>query len=140
MKDPDDARRQVPYLLQLLDDDAAAVRRRVMHALEQLGSDLEPLAEPHLPQLNADQHSALRRVLARQRKAWLRERWPSWAAVEGRRARIEAAFSLLARFQLGVEFPLSPGDLLDGLADDFRISSHPSDAFGLARFLFKRWG
>ena len=140
MNDRGDTRGQVPYLLQLLDDDAAAVRRRVMHALEGLGPDLEPLAEPHLPRLNAEQHDALRRVLARQRKVWLRERWPSWAAVEGRRPRIEAALSLLARFQLGVEFPLSLHDMLDGLADDFRDSGHAPDAFGLARFLFEDAG
>jgi hypothetical protein len=135
-----DTRKQVPYLLQLLDDDTVAVRRRVMHALEELGPELEVLAEPHLQQLNADQHSALRRVLTRQRKAWLREHWRRWASVEGRRARIETALSLLARFQLGVEFPLSVGDLLDGVADDFRVSGHPPDAFGLARFLFEDVG
>ena len=140
MNNDGDTRSQVPYLLQLLDDDTAAVRRRVMHALEELGPDLEPLAEPHLPQLNADQHGALRRVMVRQRKAWLRERWPSWATVEGRRPRIEAALSLLARFQLGVEFPLSAGDLLDGLADDFRGSGLSPDAFGLAKFLFEEVG
>ena len=135
-----DTRSQGPYLLQLLDDDAAVVRRRVMNTLEELGPDLELLAEPHLQQLNADQHDALRRVLARQRKAWLRERWPSWAAVEGRRPRIEAALSLIARFQLGVEFPLCPGDLLDDLADDFRLSGHAADPFGLAKHLFEDVG
>lgn len=140
MKHEGDNRSQVPYLLQLLDDDAAAVRRRVMNTLEELGPDLELLAEPHLPGLNADQHDALRRVLARQRKAWLRERWPSWAAVEGRRPRIEAALGLLARFQLGVEFPLGAADLLDDLADDFRLSGHPADAFGLAKYLFEDVG
>ena len=132
--------KQIPYLLQLLDDDAAPVRRRVMHALEELGPDLEMLAEPYLDQLNADQHSGLRRVLARQRKAWLREQWPSWAALKGRRAQIEAALSLIVRFQLGVDFPLSAGDLLDGLAADFRASGHRSDALSLARFLFEDRG
>jgi len=140
MNELGDTRAQVPYLLQLLDDDAVAVRRRVMHALEELGPDLELLAEPHLKRLNAEQHEALRRVLARGRKAWLRERWPSWAAVEGRRPRIEAALSLLARFQLGVEFPLSVGDMLDDLADGFRASGHAPNAFGLSGFLFKEVG
>ena len=135
-----DPRKQIPYLLQLLDDDAAPVRRRVMHALEELGPELEMLAEPHLHQLNADQHSGLRRVLARQRKAWLREQWPSWAALKGRRTQIEAAMSLIARFQLGVDFPLALSDLLDGLATDFRASRHRRDAFGLARFLFEERG
>lgn len=135
-----DTRAQIPYLLQLLDDDTAGVRRRVMQALEELGPELEPLAQPHLADLNADQESALRRVLTRQRKTWLRQRWPQWAAAEGRTAQIETAMGLLARFQLGVDFPLALSDLLDDLAEQADASRRRRSVFGLAKFLFEDYG
>ena len=135
-----DTRTQIPYLLQLLDDDTAGVRRRVMLALEELGPDLETLAEPHLADLNSDQESALRRVLTRQRKNWLRRQWPRWSAAEGRTAQIEAAMGLLARFQLGVDFPLALSDLLDDLAEQADASRRRRSVFGLAKYLFEDYG
>ena len=135
-----DTRGQIPYLLQLLDDDTAGVRRHVMHALEELGPDLESLAQPHLADLNPDQESALQRVLTRQRQNWLRQQWPRWAAAEGRPAQIETAMSLLARFQLGVDFPFSLGELLDSLAAEASASRRRSSVFGLAKFLFEDYG
>lgn len=135
-----DTREQIPYLLQLLDDDTAGVRRRVMHALEELGPQLELLTQPHLGGLNSEQHGALQRVLARQRKNWLRRQWPRWGAAGGRTAQIEAAMSLIARFQLGVDFPFSLRELLDGVAAEAAASRRRRSAFGLAEFLFEDYG
>ena len=135
-----DTRAQIPYLLQLLDDDTAGVRRRVMQALEELGPDLEMLTQQHLADLNPDQESALRRVLTRQRKNWLRQQWPRWSVAEGRTAQIETAMGLLARFQLGVDFPLALGDLLDSLAEKADASRRRRSVFGLAKFLFEDYG
>lgn len=135
-----DTSEQIPHLLQLLDDDTAGVRRRVMHALEELGPELERLAQPHLADLNAEQHGALRRVLARQRKNWLRRQWPRWGTAGGRTAQIETAMSLIARFQLGVDFPFSLSELLDGLAAEAGAARRRRSAFGLAKFLFEDYG
>ena len=135
-----DTREQIPYLLQLLDDDTAGVRRSVMRALEELGPELELLAQPHVAHLNPEQHSGLRRVLTRQRKNWLRAQWPLWAAAEDRTAQIETAMSLVAQFQLGVDFPLSLSDLLDGLAAELSASRRRCSVFGLAKFLFEDYG
>ena len=135
-----DTREQIPYLLQLLDDDTAGVRRSVMRALEELGPELELLAQPHVAHLNPEQHSGLRRVLTRQRKNWLRAQWPLWAAAEDRTAQIETAMSLVAQFQLGVDFPLSLSDLLDGLAAELSASRRSRSVFGLAKFLFEDYG
>ena len=111
-----------------------------MHALEELGPQLETLVGPYLAELTDDQHTALQRVLTRQRKSWLRQRWPSWSAVEGRTAQIEAALSLIARFQLGIDFPLALGDLLDGLAEEFRTAHRRRTPLTLAKFLFQEHG
>ena len=135
-----DTHAQIPYLLQLLDDDTAGVRRRVMQVLEDLGPELEPLAQPHLAALNPEQQSALRRVLTRQRKNWLRRQWPLWGTAAGRTAQIESAMSLIARFQLGVDFPFSLAELLDGLAAEVSASRRRRSVFGLARFLFEDYG
>lgn len=135
-----DTREQISYLLQLLDDDTAGVRRQVMQELEELGPELERLAQPHLAHLNADQHGALRRVLTRQRKNWLRRHWPRWEAAPGRTAQIETALELIARFQLGVDFPFSLHELIDGVAAEARASRRRRTVFGLARFLFEDYG
>ena len=110
-----------------------------MHALEEFGPELEALAEPHVAELNLDQQSGLRRVLTRQRKSWLREQWPTWPAAEGRSAQIEAAMDLIARFQLGIDFPLSLGDLLDSLAAEYRGAHRRRSVFSLAKFLFEEY-
>lgn len=111
-----------------------------MLALEELGPELELLAQPHLADLNPEQHGALRRVLARQRKNWLRRQWPRWGAAGGRTAQIETAMSLIARFQLGVDFPFSLSELLDGLAAEAGAARRRRSAFGLAKFLFEDYG
>ncbi len=116
------------------------MRRRVRRALEGLGPHLERLVEPYLAQLTDDQHAALRRVLTLQRKSWLRRHWPSWSAAEGRSPQIETALGLIARFQLGADFPLALGDLLDGLATEYRDAHRRRDPLSLARFLFQEQG
>ncbi len=128
--------RDIGILLSFLDDESDSVRDRAVDQLAALGDGLISAVEPYLPQLSDDQHAALELVYLRQRKEWLRSVWPTWMAISGRKEQVEMAMSLLARFQLGSDFPIQLSDLLDSLADEYRYGHRRSDVFSLARFLF----
>ena len=129
--DPD-----IGILLSFLDDESDSVRDRAVAQLAALGDELSAAVEPFLGRLSDGQQAALELVYLRQRKEWLRSVWPTWMAISGRKEQVEMAMGLLARFQLGCDFPILLSDLLDSLADEYRTGHRRCDVFSLARFLF----
>lgn len=130
-------KRQLPYLVRLLEDDSPRVREHVVRELMAFGSALEQELQAIEPPLPAGQLSLLRSILASYRTtASHREAWLSWPSLPTEREQLEAAFELLAEFQYGWRPPVYLRELLDDLANDFLISGRPIDPMGLSRFLF----
>ncbi len=142
----------LPHLLQLLDDDSPMVQEAVTGELAAFGLSLgQELRRLPLPP-DDGQRLAMRRLLASERRGWLRKTWPSWREVQGDKERLEAALTLLADFQNGPASPESLSELLDELAEEFRQwqasrNVHNADGFDelceeevLARFLFREKG
>jgi hypothetical protein len=127
---------EVGFLLSFLDDESDSVRNRAIAELATLGDGLSAAVQPFVSALSPDQHAALQSVFLRQRQEWLQRLWPTWQVVSGRKEQVELALSLLARFQLGIDFPLDLSDLLDGLAAEYRDQYRRADVVSLARFLF----
>ena len=129
--------KQLPFLLQLLDDDVVAVRKNVMLELASIGSELLTLIKPHLSSLNHRQHETLLRVFMLQRKAWLKENWSCWRKAKSKKAQIEKVSDLIVKFQFGEDFPFTLETLLDDLADKYLELHDEINPVSLAQFLFK---
>jgi hypothetical protein len=128
---------QIPYLLRLLDDDSAQVRRQVTEQLLSFGPGLEAELAHFDADLSPTQLDALRELLAEHRKTsqW-REAWIEWPHLPTVAQRLERAFELLAEFQYGWRPPVSLGEMLDGLAESFASSGREIVPLGLSRYLF----
>ena len=133
---------QLPYLLQLLDDDSEIVRGAVSRELLQFGPELgEALAALPVP-IDRLRSARLATILAEGARDELRLLWPCWFEVPDEYERLELALTLLSEFQDQVESVLrgkSPEPvslLLDRLADGYRSTVEAGDARGLAEYLF----
>lgn len=133
MPDP----RQLPFLLELLEDDSPVVQEAVRRELVRYGSGLrEELSRLPAP-LPAERLRALENLLEEHHRDWLRGAWSGWQGLPGEMERLEVAFALLADFQNGpaVTQPLAP--LLDQMAQEYRQGQALADPESLARFLFR---
>ncbi len=130
---------QLPFLVQLLDDESRNVRDQVVRELLSYGPDLE--AELHRLEdtLSRRQLSVARTILNSYRDiVGLREAWLQWPELDDDVERLERGLQLLAQIQYGWAPPVRLGDLLDDLAAEFLASGLATDPIGLARFLFTR--
>jgi hypothetical protein len=150
--------KNLPYLMQLLDDDSPVVRQEVCTALLSFGTSLsEALAQMPEPPTGG-QRDALETLLRDFARQEIMTLWPSWYGLEESPAKLEAALTLLTQYQNVLGPKLST--LLDGLAHAFD-EAHPSadstgtrgwgppplpgprpaeDALLLAQFLFRDQG
>ncbi len=130
-------REQLPYLLDLLDDETPVVRENVTYALEAYGTSLEYcLSQLNIP-LTDIQQSVLEPVLRKQRMQSVGHSWLSWRKIRGEKEKLERAMILIAELQSGrmesTRIPL----MLDSLVEEFREQHKEINALTLARFLFK---
>lgn len=137
---------QLPFLLRLLDDDSPQVRDKVAKALRRLGpgvrSEIRELGVP----LTDEQQALLDEILpaetskALEAAAPTADPWLYWMRLGDEYEKLEAAFSLLAEWHLGHDYPAQLSDLLDELAQEFWDSGHLPDSEALSVFLFHQKG
>lgn len=135
---PDDS--QLPFLIRLLDDPSPEVRESVLHALEEFGPSLESELARLDPQLHPGQFDPIQPLLHHNRMVNLREEWRGWFAIEDDKEMLEAAMTMLAGLEAGELHRKSLTDLLDVLAEDFRVQHDGHDPLALADYLFQKQG
>ena len=129
---------QLPYLIELLDDESPLVRQTIIRELASFGSQLYEELN-HLPvEITPKEKSLLNTVLEGPRRSFLKREWPLWFGLPDDRERLQTALTLLAEYQSGLEFKGRLNVMLDGLAQEYRAQYPASDAYTLAEFLFKR--
>ncbi|MBV9470730.1 MAG: hypothetical protein JO316_22540 [Abitibacteriaceae bacterium] len=134
---------QLPFLLRLLDDDSPQVRDKVAKALRRLGPGVRseirelgvPLTDEQMALLEAILPSEAPEAVAAKGNPWL-----YWMRLGDEYEKLEAAFSLLAEWHLGHDYPAQLADLLDELAQEFWESGHLPDSEALSVFLFHQKG
>lgn len=136
MPDP----RQIPYLIQLIDDESPAVRDSVFRELRSFGPGLQKEVARLEKTPTAEQLGILQEILEEERREWLRSAWPGSFEVSGEQGRLEAGLSLLAEFQNGRGYEPKLDSLLDQLAMDFRATGTKVSVLGLSEFLFQKHG
>lgn len=126
------SRKDLPFLLQLLDDETPAVRTQVSRELRAFGADLKAWTEPMRHQLNAAQHEALDEILAASPAQPEGLQWLDAADASA----LEQGLISLNRLYASQEESLSLSQQLDDLALHFQRCYPRSGSGELIRFLF----
>lgn len=128
---------QLPYLLDLLDDDTPVVRENVVRALEAYGTSLERAVHQLNIPLTGAQDSVLRPVLRQQRLQSIRASWSGWMRIRGDKRKLERAMTLIAELESGRLNSSSIPTLLDDLAEEFSHRHTGTNPMKLSQFLFQ---
>jgi hemimethylated DNA binding protein len=136
MQDP----KQLPYLINLLDDDSEVVRAELGKNFngwgEQLKTELARLSEPPT---HAQRHS-IQSLMSPYSRIWLKSHWQQWMEEGNEVLGLEKALSMLSEFQTGFVYPGDLSLMLDDLATLAKEAKLGSSARDLAQFLFKDLG
>lgn len=127
---------QLPFLLQLLDDDTETVRREVYAALAGFGVELPKGVAPYLQTLNEKKYQLLEGVWETLRETYFEQRWQQWLDEKDEYLALELALSALALR----ESKIADSDLstqLDELTCRFHAWSNKTSILLLMRFLFR---
>lgn len=138
LKAPDP--RQLPYLLQLLDDDSPSVRKEIVRYLASFGPGLknELLKLPASSVL--PRGGVLERILFAHEREGLLQKWTVWQDAPSEYERLEAALTALSEFQGGLKYQYQGqglGYYLNELAAEYLAYARTNDPLELARFLFE---
>ena len=136
MPDP----KQLPYLIQLLDDDSKVVKKAVLKELAAFGPSLEEELG-RLPQpLTSPQRELLQKILEERNRDLLKKAWKKWLELDDDAEKLEAALGLIADFQTGFVYPVKLKAVLDRLSEEYLAAHAEADAVKLAHFLFQEKG
>lgn len=129
--------KQLPHLLNLLDDDSPSVQAELRRQLDAIGDDLKiELARLAVPPSTA-QRRLLQTMMEPQSRAWLRRVWSAWLHLPDNLEALEKACALLSEFHSGYIYPTDLSIVLDHLAEEYRQGHQNPDALSLAAFLYK---
>jgi regulator of sirC expression with transglutaminase-like and TPR domain len=130
---------QLPYLLNLLDDESAEIRLEIERHLVSFGPSLKSeLAKLPLSIVQA-RALPLEKILLELDREALLEKWPTWQNAVLDLEKLEMALSILADFQSGLRLQYQAraiGPLLDQLAAEYLSFARTNDPIELANFLF----
>lgn len=129
----------IPFLLQLLDDESDVVRAEVGRAFHSLGPGLEPALLPHMRQLTPEKEAIVTDLVHELREAHFEAHWLDWLEIGDERRALESAFHWLSYRDAVIGAP-SLGSLLDELASRFHGLGYTPDYETLMAFLFRREG
>lgn len=131
---------QIPFLIQLLDDESADIQETAFRELAAFGPNLKTGIRGLPFKFNAVQRYYLDLIFQGQKRVRLRRIWPSWQGLEDEYERIESALSVLSDFlSPGPQSPNLTG-MLNSLAFSYRVKYRHKDPRTLAYFLFKERG
>lgn len=135
---PDPA--QLPYLLQLLEDDSLLVQKAIFKELSDYGETLkEEIAKLSFP-LSLEQERRLLPLYQENLRHWIKREWKNcFRQSSGENEQLEEALTLLATFQSGCSSSTLPPlkELLDQLASEYQATYPHKDALVLSHFLFE---
>lgn len=131
--------KQIPYMLELLNDESPDIRKSVIKNLTSFGTNLKKELQNHSIQLNSHQKKIIKRILLYQKEQQLLFKWPYWLSEKDEYKRLEKGIILLSEFvELGDGINIK--NELDRLAREYRKQYSVEDPLLLARFLFKEIG
>jgi hypothetical protein len=129
-------RRDLPFLLKLLDDEAPEVRTQVSEALRSFGPTLTSWVAAYLPELNEAQRQSLSQLLQEMQTERVSTSWLYWLDYEDGLQSLERGLLSLSEMQYGAKAHSIPVQL-DQLAQRFRDRYTSGGSADLMHFLFR---
>ncbi|MFH1194225.1 MAG: transglutaminase-like domain-containing protein [bacterium] len=133
-------KKQLPFLLNLIDDDTDEVRRKVFEELSRYGLSLEIDLKEYYSILSENSHAVIEPLIENNRREWLVSNWPKWKFENDEYTQLESAINIISVYQLGLDRRSSLRSQLDRLAEDFLSANYLNDEFDLSYFLFEEKG
>ncbi len=130
-------KQQLPYLIELLDDETPLVRQTVVRELASFGAKVYEELKSLPIEISPKEKTLLNTVLEAPRRVFLKREWPQWFGLPDDKERLETALALLSEYQSGLEFRGYLRVLLDELAQEYRSKYPTTDVHTLAEFLFR---
>lgn len=132
-----DKESKIPFLLNLIDDEDYEIRKNILKELSTYGDDLEEKLLEYSNFISPSKLEVLTPLFEEKRRNKLKDNWKSWFDVPDDARQLEMAMDMIARYQLGVSYPVKLPDLLDEIADEFAAKFPDGNEIDLANFLFK---
>ena len=127
---------EIPYLLNLLDDDSEEIRDRIREALAGFGPVLEKEIWPYRHLLDSEKSAQMEALYRTLRIRAFEQTWPGWLDEGGYAVPLETAFCSLSRLAFGYSRP-ALSDLIDDLAEQFLALGFRCNSQALMHFLFQ---
>ena len=131
---------QIPFMLDLLNDESPDVRRTVIDNLRSFGPLLNRELKNNSLFLNPSQQKIIDRILLEQKEQSILYKWPGWIKRCRQPHALERGVILLSEFLNQPDTWFDIANELDLLAQEFYQQYATKDPFLLARFLFKDLG
>lgn len=130
------SRKDIPYLLNLLDDQSYAVQQEVVKALKSFGPRLEKEVAPYRFIIDSESWDILEKILDEVRESEYSAGWMSWLELGNSKTALEKAMINLSFLEFGAEAYTIDKEL-DRLAEDFLNWTPECSVQMLMEFLFK---
>ncbi|MEM6343056.1 MAG: transglutaminase family protein [Bacteroidota bacterium] len=128
--------KNLPFLLDLLDDESDVVRKEVQDALKKLGPVFKTAIVPLWLEMTAIQKQQLELIWQEIKLETFEIYWEQWLQEEDEALALENALYALAILESRIEDP-DMRTLLDDLAEEFQLMNLKMEVPLLMRFLFR---
>ena len=128
---------QLPHILNLVDDEAEEVRNHVFKDLTDYGIDLENDLFEFAEIIDRKNLEIIDPIIKNNRRKWLRKNWKRWFNITDEYEKIEAAMSLISKFQLGYFQQVTLSNKLDQISEDFKNRYPYGNELDLSNYLFQ---
>lgn len=129
--------RQIPFLIQLLDEDDDDIQLIAMNELASFGPNLSGELKKFAFALSPNQKDCLDYIFEGHRRVSLKRVWPSWRSLKTEEDRLESAVEMISRFLDSGRSSVPLGSMLDDIAALYRERYDTSHPRKLAHFLFR---
>lgn len=127
--------KDLPHLINLLDDPSEDIRQTILKELESFGTNLEDEIYNLDIQLDPPRKDLLESLYEKNDRIWLKKVWPSVLEIEDEFKQLETGLSYLCDYQNGRYYSRKLPHMLDHLAEEYKLFYTTSDHFQLIHFL-----
>ncbi|WNJ17739.1 transglutaminase family protein [Pontibacter sp. G13] len=129
-------RKQLPFLLSLLEDDSPTVREQVRTELKLFGPGLSEMVTPFRFELDDESLRILDEICQEVREEHYTQGWLSWLEIEDTKESLEKALVNLAYLEYGQDAESIPA-MLNDLASAYLLWTEEKSVSSLMTFLFQ---
>ncbi len=130
-------KKNLPYLLELIDDETEEVRKEILRQLNDYGGKLEEDLSEYKQGFSSEKFKIIKPIIDRNRREWLMNHWFEWDKEKGEYAKLFQAMNMITRYQYGATIKDELNIQFDNLASKFKKKYFFGNEIDLAQYLFQ---